>query len=1055
AKLVHPNIVTIYEVGEAESGRYIAMEYVAGISLDEVLNSGQDVSIERGIHIISQLLSGLECAHQVGIYHRDIKPENILITPDDRVKILDFGIAKMAAKEGLTVAGDIMGTIEYMAPEQMMGEEADHRCDIYSTGVLLYQILTKKLPFTGDTSVAILYKQLNEDPIPPSELNPAISSELEQVILKALAKEKEDRWESARAFNEALLKVLRGVESRKKKIESDADWNLNEELEGGEDASRSGEKFQPVFVGREKEFSRLVRLYRKASQGKGCTVVISGEAGVGKSTIAMQLQEYARKHQAFVLYGASLYQEGMDAYMPYIDALRGFFSKDSHLLPAENRLQIKNLVREKIPVLMEFTERFSTTFGGEGSISTPPDQSNSPNILEGIHLLISLISTMRPVVVVIDDMQWADEASLRLFHYLSRHISENRILQVGICRTDRFDLQQNGKPAQIVDILSRMRREDIFDEVTLNRFSREMCEKLVDETLGSVNFTEEFYEIIYQETKGNPFFVLETLKLLNENGTIYLQDGVWYNRSDQIKLEVPNRVEDVFVRQFRELSDQDREILQVASVIGYKFDATILARLLGMRRIDLLKTLHRFQTDLQLLNSNEDGFQFEHPMLKELLYNEIPPALRKEYHLMIAQELEMMYGPEFGALVGDVANHYLHAGEEQKALPLLYQAANRAFKISAYRQASLFFEALMDIWKKRQQLPEGATLSELYLKLGICYEENGLWEKSLTVYQYLLELSQTEEDPQGQIGALRRMGRIYDHQGKFEKALEMYNHCLEILEKHPLQNVRSMIYNNMGLVYFQKGEYQLAREYFEKTIEAVDCEVGEIDKAHASTNLGIIASIHGDLNEALNYYQTALEIYLKRGNTRQLPRVYHNMGMAYSDLGEWEKSVQAFEKCLEMLDSADSKHLRGLTYLNLGKAYARQGNLEDARSFTDKAFKLFKRLGDSLSLAEVFNVMGYIFAEMNDFTRAEKYLKKSIRMNEDNDYQEGVAESCFTYARILDKQGKNKEAMEYFKKSADKFKELNLYSRTEAVLAEMENMLLREQEFQFVGNESS
>ncbi len=208
ASLIHPNIVTIYEVGKTKQGRYIVMEYVPGNPLSDLLNSKGMVDAKFAIELITQILRGLKCAHGKGIFHRDIKPDNILTTPDNIAKILDFGIAKMVTKAGLTAAGDILGTVEYMAPEQMLGEKIDHRCDIYATGVVLYQILTKRLPFTGENPVEIIHKAIHENPRPPSYYNRRISPELNAAILKAISKDKKERWNDAESIYKALNSSL-------------------------------------------------------------------------------------------------------------------------------------------------------------------------------------------------------------------------------------------------------------------------------------------------------------------------------------------------------------------------------------------------------------------------------------------------------------------------------------------------------------------------------------------------------------------------------------------------------------------------------------------------------------------------------------------------------------------------------------------------------------------------------------------------------------------------------------------------------------------------------
>ncbi|MFQ5752098.1 MAG: tetratricopeptide repeat protein, partial [bacterium] len=1030
AKLVHPNIVTIHEVGKAKLGRYIVMEFVDGTPLTKLLQTQGAFESGRAMKLTTQILSGVQYAHSMGILHRDIKSENIFVTVKDHVKILDFGIAKIMAKEGLTVAGDILGTVEYMAPEQLLGEPIDIRCDIYAVGIVFYQILTNKLPFTDSSPAAVLYKQLNEDPTPPSYYNGKIKKELDQIVLKAIDKNREDRWESAEAFSEALETMLKhdfaptslhalGPEQ----IFSDSSAS---EAEKGLDSNN----LCPVFIGREQEFKKLVRLFKQSSHGQGQTVILKGEAGVGKSTLAERFQNYARQNQAWVLYGACLYQEGMDAYLPYIDALRQFFSKESHSLPEDERLQLKNIVHDKVPILKEFTERFTTTFGPTASISEGAAEFNSGNLFEGIYNLISFLATKRPVLLIIDDLQWADEASLRLFHYISRYVANNRILLMGISRTDRYDLQKDGKPTMIIDVLARIRREVNFEEITLDRLNRESCDLLIDKSLSPALFTEEFYERIYIETKGNPLFVTETLKLLRESGVIFFNDDYWFNKQDELELVVPTRVEDVFIRRLSGLSDEEHEILQVAAVQGYKFDVSLVSQLLEIPKIKLLKIFQRVERESQIIASTERGYQFEHPMLADLLYNEIPIALRREYHLMLANELEKMHGPEFGALVGDVAQHFRRGGDDIRAAPLLYQAGVRAFGLSAYRESSLCFEDLIDsIERSGQTMAEIISPSDVYFKLGICYEESSRWQESLEAYNTLLQISEKTNQPKGQTDALLRIGRIHGKLGNWELALSNYERCLQIAKQHQVPNMISRVYNNIGIIYFQTGDYDQATKYFEQTLVAVDCEKGAFDQAHALTNIGIIANIRGDHSAALVSYQKALKIYESKGNRQDLARIYHNIGMTHTDRREWDEAIHAFKRCLKLANEVEDKQLYALTYLNMGKTLVRQRNLNKAKEYIEKALKIFKRTDDTLNVAEAYHLFGLIYDTQGDYSASEKFLLESIKINEKLEYQEGLAESYVSYGNICRNHGDSELAKEYYEKALETFRKLNLQAK--------------------------
>jgi serine/threonine protein kinase/Tfp pilus assembly protein PilF len=1043
AKLVHPNVVTIHEIGEADCGRFIVMEYIKGLSLSEFLKHNGILEWELAVKFIQDILSALSYAHQLGILHRDIKTDNILLTDQKVIKILDFGIAKMNTKVGMTAAGDILGTIEYMAPEQMMGEDPDTRCDIYAAGTVLYQLLTKKLPYEGETAVTILYQKLNEDPPPPSFYNDKILPNLDKIVLKALARNKVERWASAEDFDEALQKCLEKQTISQTSPFSDPEFpenNLEEEVESDE--------LTAVFIGRTKEFSSLINLFSQVKHGNGQTVLVMGEAGVGKTTLIDHFRNYVEANKAWVLYGACLYQEGMDAYLPYIDALRGFFSKESYSLPEEERQKIKDMVREKVPLLLEFTERFTTTFGEHQNQSLQTEEEKPINLFEGIYLLVSLISERQPVVLVIDDLQWADEASLRLFHYLSRQVTGNRILQIGISRTDRNDLQRNGKPTMAFDVLLRLRQEGICKEYTLKRLTKDENDKLIDESLSQTVFSDDFYNLIYEETKGNPLFVIESLKMLREKGDIYTEDSVWYNRTDLKKIVVPNRVEDVFVRRLSSLNESERDMLQVAAVLGNKFIASHLAMILEEPKIKLLKTLQKIERDLQIIASTEDGFQFEHPMLRELLYNEIPKALQREYHGMIAEQLEKIYNGNYGALVGDVAEHFRRGGLLSKAIPLLHKAGMRSFRLYAYNEASIFFENLLSsMADNEEELSEKIDITEIYLKLTISQEEIGRWEDCINNYNALLHLCEEKENIKGQIDALIRLGRIYIKQGNWEKALNVWERCLELVKNHPIPNGLSRIYNNIGIIHFQKGDYDAALSFFDKTLENADNNDGVYDKAHALTNMGIISNIRGEFDQALNYYKESLEIYVSKDNSKGEAQVYHNMGMTYADMSEWEQAIEAFQKCFMLADEVEDKTLLALTELNMSKTYLKQGDYREAKKYADKALKFFKRVKDVLSIAEIDYIYGLLLSKQNRYDKAEGYLRQSIQFNLEKEYWEGYIDACEAFADICRKQNKIDEAVEYYKKATTACNKINL-SEKSSLLEEKINELHEKVDFE-------
>ncbi|MCR4425312.1 MAG: Stk1 family PASTA domain-containing Ser/Thr kinase, partial [Firmicutes bacterium] len=207
AGLSHPSIVNVYDVGEDEGSNYIVMEWVRGETLYDVIRREGALPVDRAVGYGLQILDALEHAHQNGIIHRDVKPHNILVTADGRVKVADFGIAHAVSATGLTEAGTVLGTVNYTSPEQARGEAATAASDLYSLGVVMYEMLTGRLPFQGDTAVAVALKHIHERPVPPGAINPAVPKQLERAVLRALDKNPRNRWASARAFKFALLRA--------------------------------------------------------------------------------------------------------------------------------------------------------------------------------------------------------------------------------------------------------------------------------------------------------------------------------------------------------------------------------------------------------------------------------------------------------------------------------------------------------------------------------------------------------------------------------------------------------------------------------------------------------------------------------------------------------------------------------------------------------------------------------------------------------------------------------------------------------------------------------
>ncbi len=208
AKLNHSHIATLYNFLRHGEDYFMVMEFVRGQTLDEVIRQSGAIDIERAVRLFCQALEGIAHAHALGVIHRDIKPANLMLTAQDEVKVMDFGIARVLGTARQTKTGRLIGTLEYMSPEQMRGSETDARSDIYSLGILLYEMLTGRVPFQADSDYELMRAQVEQEPIPPREFQGEIPPAVEAAILQALAKDPAARFQSAAEFRSALINAI-------------------------------------------------------------------------------------------------------------------------------------------------------------------------------------------------------------------------------------------------------------------------------------------------------------------------------------------------------------------------------------------------------------------------------------------------------------------------------------------------------------------------------------------------------------------------------------------------------------------------------------------------------------------------------------------------------------------------------------------------------------------------------------------------------------------------------------------------------------------------------
>jgi len=622
--LDHASICTIYEIDEFEGQTFIVMTYVEGQSLDERVQTGP-LNPGNALSIATQVAEGLQEAHEKGIVHRDIKSANIMLTGKGRAKIMDFGLAKLAGRTRITRTATIMGTVDYMSPEQALGETTDHRTDIWSLGVVLYEMLTGQLPFPAQNDAAVIHKIIYDDPEQMAYYRSDIPASLGHIVQKMMQKDPRERYADVKS-------MLADVHSIRQKA-TPATVILEEEefLSIGE-----SELFplpplfacieRSTFVGREREMTQLRSRWSKARDGQRQVVLLTGDPGIGKTRLAAELAFGANTEGSVVLFGGAEEGAGLP-YQPFVEALRHYVS----VCPLNMlRSQIGSTGAEMVTLAPELAVRLSNL-----PTSRPADpDSGRYRLFDAVTSFLVEISRANPVVMVLDDLHWADKRTFQLLRHIVRSTMRAPLFILGTYR--QADLERTHP---LSEALADLRRDSAFKRIALEGLNEGDVGALIGswvsrESPAALDQAAHFIHTISKHTEGNPFFIEEVLRHLAETGGIYQQDGRWLTDMTTEQMGIPEGVKDVIGQRLSRLSDDCNSVLTIASVIGREFDLDTLERASDLSK-DRLMDLQEEAITARVVAEIPHvlgRYRFSHALIHETLYDDLTTTRRVRLH---------------------------------------------------------------------------------------------------------------------------------------------------------------------------------------------------------------------------------------------------------------------------------------------------------------------------------------------------------------------------------------------------------------------------------------
>jgi tetratricopeptide (TPR) repeat protein len=914
ASLRHPHIISVLDYGfDEQKHPYFTMNLLE--TPKTITEYGRGRSLPIKIDLLTQMLQALDYLHRRAIIHRDLKPDNALVSPEEGVKVLDFGLATL--RERSSQEDILAGTLAYMAPELLLGDPAGERSDLYAVGVIAYELFAGH-PLFEFTNTGQLVNDILYTPARVDEMD--VQSELALVVGKLLEKAPEMRYSSAQEVISALSEAT------------------GQPLPQETVAIRESYLQAAKFVGRQMEITTLMSALQEALNGKGSLWLVGGESGAGKSRLLDELRTRALVQGAQVLRGQAVSGGGLP-YQLWRDPLRRLILS-STLEPLDAGIlkeivpDIEHLVNYPIPTVLPL----------EGA-------AHQQRLLGTIASLFQ--QQKQPILLLMEDLQWTGE-SLQVLNLLTNILEDLPLLIVGSYRIEE--------------------RPNLYGELPgahslrLERLSVEAITELSESMLGIVGRQRDVLDLLVNQTRGNVFFMIEVVRALADSVGRLTEIG-------QLPLPpyvMAGGIRNVIARRLNYVPDNARPLLCVAAAAGRALDLKII------RAVNASESIQQNLEDWLAVCANalvlevQDGeWHFPYDELRTLMLDELSPDSRADVYRLVAETIERVYpdSPEHAMIL---AQHWKNAGSIEKERAYAQIAGEYALRISAISDAVTYLTRALELLgdgdneqraalhvKLGEALKYAGDYAAAYghfedgLRLGDAMDAQALLgmsdvlslqgdsAKALAQSEESLALYRAIKNAQGIIRALNQRGRLLARQGEYEGAAASCEEALSLSRSISDQDGIADAVNNLGTLAFSRGKIEDARRYFDESL-SLSRTSGERRKIGITLmNLGGVAGMMGDYDSANRYFEEALSIGRTIGERRIELMSIDNLGYLANLQQDYRRASYYLEQSLSMARAIGNLQGVVTALVNLGHV---------ART-TDRRGEALERYREALTLA--------------------------------------------------------------------------------------------------------
>src|SRR5215217_6780678 len=981
----HPGIVRIVEEGHDQGLPWYAMELLQGRTLrqqlveswpaatpasapdtprtlrvtapTDALAPGASMAPSRRaapglgptLTLLRNLCTPLGVLHSAGLVHRDLKPENIFIR-EGRPVLVDLGIATrfvgMDAREELWSEGQPMGTIAYMAPEQIRGEPVDARADLYALGCILYEVATGRPPFPGSEAALVLHQHLQMRPQPPSALSEGLPEGLDRLILRLLEKRPQERLGYAEDVATALTEL----------------GALGQPERGPRPRPYL---YRPALIGRASALELLARAVEHGTrERRGGVWLIRGESGVGKTRFALETARIAARHEMTVITGQcvalGLGQPGMHEGVaaPPLQPLRPL------LLTVVGRAREKGVMeaarllgsRGKVLAAYEPTLRDVQWVRDQPAPPPLPPEAARARVLDALKATLFALTESTPVLLILDDLQWADELTLNLLRALSpAELRSRRLLVVGTYRIEESRLE-----------LEELVRTVGNTTLTLDRLDAKDMKAMASEMLALREPPPGVLEVLAARSSGNPFFVAEYLRAAIDAGML-ARDGAgqWrfaehLSAGDRLAaLPLPHTLGELMEQRLGRLSSPGRALLEWGAVLGRELEGTLLmAGEVFADDVAAMEAVEELRVRQIIEDAGEGRLRFVHDKLRESAYERISEHKRTELHRRAGEVLEAR-APHQPDLYPALAHHSAKAALHARAARYFSRAGDHARSVYANAEAVHHYQAAIDELGRTTPLDPAAvedrlaSLVGLHENLGDVRSLTGSQKEAREAYQEALRHA-----PPGHVVTrarfLRKLGKTWELLHRNDISLQAYTEALASLGSPPPSSAEDW-WSEWIQVQFER----ISAHYWLSQVEQLSTVVEELRP---------VVLQHGTPTQRAYFYHSLAQMHIKRDHyvtsdealacARQCLTaaeeaadvfllVEHRTSLGFTLFlrGAFDEAEQHLAEALRTAEQIGSIQLQTIALAFLSLCHRRRRRTEETRHFATRCLRLAELAG--------------------------------------------------------------------------------------------------------------